>query len=164
METREADLILHVVDSADESRQEKIEAVNRVLHEVGAGDVPQLLVYNKIDLSGIAARIDIDDEDKPWRLWLSAVSGEGFELLHEVLRERFCEQSSSVNLVLKVDEGQIRAFLFENGCIESEEYRENGDIHLKLRLTPALLKRLCRRFDVAEDRFDIQSDALAGAA
>ncbi len=164
VETREADLILHVVDSADEARQDKIDAVNRVLHEVGAGETPQLLVYNKIDISGIKPRIDADDEGKAWRIWLSAISGSGFEHLFDVLRQQFCEQSSLYTLVLKAGEGQIRACMFENNCIEAENYQNNGDIHLKLRLTPALLKRLARRFDIAMDRFVILTDALAGAA
>jgi GTP-binding protein HflX len=164
VETREADLILHVVDSADDSRQEKIDAVNRVLREVGAGDIPQLLLYNKIDVTGMQPRVDTDDQGNAWRLWLSAISGAGFELLHEVLQQRFCEQSSVYNLVLKAGEGQIRAYLFENGSIESENYENNGDIHLKLRLTPAILRRLSRRFDISIDRFEILADALAGAA
>ena len=164
VETREADLILHVVDSADDNRQEKITAVNRILDEVGAGETPQLLVYNKIDLSGIEARIDVDEQDKPWRIWLSAMNRSGFDLLHEVLRQRFCEQTAVYNLVLQANEGQIRAYLFENGSIESEKYQNNGDIHLKLRLTPAFLKRLTRRFDIPADRFEILADALAGAA
>ena len=164
VETREADLVLHVVDSDDENRQDKIDAVNRVLIQVGAGETPQLMVYNKIDLSGIDARIDVDDQDKPWRVWLSAVTRDGFELLHDVLQQRFCEQTSVYNLILHADEGQIRAYLFENGSIESENYQNNGDMHLKLRLTPALLKRLSRRFEVSSDRFEIVTDALAGAA
>lgn len=164
VETREADLILHVVDSADDARQDKIDAVNRVLREVGAGDTPQLLVYNKIDISGIEPRIDVDDQGKAWRIWLSAFSGRGFEQLYEVLRQRFCEQTSLYNLVLQAGEGQIRAYLFENGSIEAENYENNGDIHLKLRLSPALLKRLTRRFGIAVDRFEILADALAGAA
>ena len=164
VETREADLILHVVDSDDENRQEKIDAVNRVLVEVGAGETPQLMVYNKIDLSGIDARIDVDDQDKPWRVWLSAVTRDGFELLQDVLRQRFCEQTSVYNLILHADEGQIRAYLFENGSIENEKYQNNGDMHLKLRLTPALLKRLTRKFEIPIDRFEILTDALAGAA
>ncbi len=164
VETREADLILHVVDSADDSRQEKIDAVNRVLHEVGAGDTPQLLLYNKIDLSGIQPRIDVDDQGNAWRIWLSAMSADGFELLHEVLRGRFCERSTCYNLLLKADEGQIRAYLFENGCIETEKYQDNGDIHLKMRLTPTFLKRLSRRYDISADRLEILTDALAGAA
>ena len=164
VETREADLILHVVDSADDSRQEKIDAVNRVLDEVGAGDTPQLMIYNKIDLSGMPARVDVDDNDQPWRIWLSAIDGEGFDLLLDTLQRRFCEQTSLYRLVLRADEGQIRAFLFENGAIESENYLDNGDIHLKLRLSPALLKRLIRRFDIPAERFAILADALAGAA
>jgi GTPase len=164
VETREADLILHVVDSADDAREEKIDAVNRVLHEVGAGDTPQVLVYNKIDVSGIDARIDVDDQGKAWRIWLSAINGSGFEQLYDVLRQRFCEQTSLYTLVLQAGEGQIRAYLFENGSIEAENFQNNGDIHLKLRLTPALLKRLTRKFDIASDRFVILADALAGAA
>jgi len=164
VETREADLILHVVDSADDARQDKIDAVNRVLHEVGAGETPQLLVYNKIDISGIEPRIDVDDQGKAWRIWLSAISGRGFEHLFDVLRQRFCEQSSLYTLVLQAGEGQIRAYLFENGAIEAENYQNSGDIHLKLRLTPALLERLIRRFDIAAERVVINADALAGAA
>ena len=89
VETREADLILHVVDCADDSRQEKIEAVNRVLSEIGASEVPQLMVYNKIDLPQFKPRIDEDEDKQPWRVWLSAQNGEGFEELLSVLRGRF---------------------------------------------------------------------------
>ena len=139
-------------------------SVGEVLRDIGAADNAQLLVYNKIDLSGIEARIDVDEQDKPWRIWLSAMNRSGFDLLHEVLRQRFCEQTAVYNLVLQANEGQIRAYLFENGSIESEKYQNNGDIHLKLRLTPAFLKRLTRRFDIPADRFEILADALAGAA
>jgi GTP-binding protein HflX len=115
-------------------------------------------------LSGIQPRVDVDDQGGAWRIWLSAISGDGFDLLHEVLRRRFCEQAAIYNLSLKANEGQIRAYLFENGSIEQEIYDNNGDIHLKLRLTPALLKRLGRRFGISADRFEMLSDALAGAA
>ena len=164
VETREANLILHVVDCADDSRQEKIEAVNKVLHEVGAGDVPQLLIYNKIDITGFDARVDLDDRQQAWRVWLSAITRSGFDGLIEVLRKRFCESSAAYNLVLRSSEGQIRAFLFSSGAIESENYQNNGDIHLKLRLTPALFKGLQRRFEISSDRLEILEDALAGAA
>ena len=164
VETREANLILHVVDCADDNRQEKIEAVNKVLHEVGAGEVPQLLVYNKIDVAGFDSRIDLDDQQHAWRIWLSAITGAGFEGLIEVLRDRFCEKSTLYNLVLQSNEGQIRAFLFESGAIETEKFENNGEICLKLRLTPSLFKGLQRRFEISADRFEILNDALAGAA
>ncbi len=164
VEMREADLILHVVDCSDDSRQEKIEAVNQVLHEVGAADVPQLLIYNKIDVCGFEARVDADDQGQTWRIWLAAINKSGFEGLIEVLRNRFCERTAVYRLVLKASEGQIRAFLFENGSIDAEIFENNGDIDLKLRLTPAFFKRLKRKFKISSDRFEILTDALAGAA
>jgi GTP-binding protein HflX len=164
VETREADLILHVVDSADDSRQEKIEAVNNVLHEVGASDVPQLLVYNKIDIPGFAPRADLDEQNNAWRVWLSAQTRAGFDHLSDALRSRFCEQTRVYRLILQAREGRIRAFLFESGSIESEIFVSNGDIDLKLRLSPALYKQLLRKFDVTTDRLEIVADALAGAA
>ncbi len=164
LETREADLILHVVDCSDDARREKIEAVDRVLHEVGAGEIPQLLIYNKIDLVDIAPRVDLDAEGNPWRIWLSAARRSGFDGLIEVLRERFCEPTAIYSLHLKAGEGQIRAFLFETGAIEAENFATNGDVDLKLRLSPALLKRLERRFEIPRERFEMLADSLAGAA
>jgi len=163
-ETREADLILHVVDASDDNRQDKIEAVNRVLLEVGAAEVPQLMVYNKIDLLGIAPRTDVDADDRAWRIWLSARNRGGFEELLGALRTRFCEQSAQYRLRLSAAEGQIRAFLFETGSIDSEDFENNGDISLKLRLTPAVLGELRRKFEFSTERLEIQADSLAGAA
>ncbi len=164
IETREADLILHVVDCADDSRQEKIEAVNQVLEEVGAADVPQLLVYNKIDLPQFKARIDHDEENKPWRVWLSAHSREGFDGLLSTLRGRFSEEKVKCRLKLQPNEGRIRAFLFDEGAIDDENYDNDGEITLNLSVSPALLKRLCRKFELSQDRFKMHTDTLAGAA
>ncbi len=164
LETREADLILHVVDCSDDDRLEKIDAVNRVLSEVGAADTPQLLVYNKIDVKDFAARVDLDENEHPWRIWLSAVNGSGFDGLIATLRDRFCERDAVYRLLLTAGEGQIRAYLFEVGAIETENYENNGDICLKLRLTPALLRRLTRRFEISLERFEMLADTLAGAA
>ena len=163
-ETREADLILHVVDASDDNRQEKIEAVDRVLQEVGAAEVPQLLVYNKIDLLGLAPRTDVDADDRPRRIWLSAREQSGFDELLDALRARFCEPDSQYLLRLSAAEGQIRAFLFASGAIESEHFENNGDMCLKLRLTPALLAHLQRKFEISAERLEMRADSLAGAA
>ena len=163
-ETREADLILHVVDASDETRREKIEAVDRVLLEVGADEVPQLLIYNKIDLMGEQPRVDKDADGNAERIWLSAHSGAGFDELLTALRARFCEQSSIYRLQLTAGEGQIRAYLFETGSIVAENFETNGDIGLKLRLTPAQTKRLQRKFGISPERLEVDSDSLAGAA
>ena len=164
VETREADLILHLVDASDDDRQDKIEAVDRVLEEVGAAEVPQLLVYNKIDLLGLEPRLDRDSDERPWRVWLSAAAHTGFDILAQVLCERFGERSAIYRLRLSAAEGQVRAWLFETGSIEAEDFENNGDISLKLRLTPALLTRLQRKFEISAERLEVQTDSLAGAA
>jgi GTP-binding protein HflX len=86
-ETAQADLLLHVVDSASADRDAQIEAVNRVLAEIGAADVPQILVWNKIDLTHAAAAVERGDCDKIRRVFLSARTGEGLGLLRSVLAE-----------------------------------------------------------------------------
>ncbi len=164
VETREADLILHIVDCADDSRREKIVAVDKVLQEVGAGEIPQLLIYNKIDLPEFKPRIDVDEQGQAWRVWLSARDRTGFDNLMKVLRNRFCDDTSVYRLVLQAKEGRIRAYLFEQGVIMDEEFDNNGDIHLKLRLSPTLLKKIYRKFQISQDRFKIQAVSLAGAA
>lgn len=164
VETREADLILHIIDCADENRHEKIAAVNQILVEVGAEHVPQLLVYNKIDLPQYQPRIDQDSENQPWRVWLSAQTGAGFDALMAVLKHQFNKKILHCWLSLKPHEGRIRAYLFREGVIDDEKYESNGDISLNLSITPALLRRLYRKFLLSQDRVVMQTDTLAGVA
>jgi GTP-binding protein HflX len=110
------------------------------------------------------SRVDLDEQEQAWRIWLSAKTHDGFEHLIEALRQRFCEQTAVYRLTLKANEGQIRAYLFETGAIDAENFENNGDIRLKLHLTPALSKRLTRKFGISSDRFEILADTLAGAA
>ncbi|NMG73300.1 ribosome rescue GTPase HflX [Aromatoleum diolicum] len=89
-ETATADLLLHVVDTASEDREAQIEAVNRVLTEIGAGDVPQIMVMNKIDLTRVEPAVQRDDYGKIVRVFLSARTGEGLGLLRDALAEVAC--------------------------------------------------------------------------
>ena len=86
-ETAQADLLLHVVDSASPNRERQVEEVNKVLAEIGAEPVPQILVYNKIDLTGAAPDVVRDEYGKIVALRLSARTGEGVELLKQALTE-----------------------------------------------------------------------------
>jgi GTP-binding protein HflX len=95
-ETAQADLLLHVVDSASPARDQQIEAVNAVLSEIGADGVPQIVVWNKIDQTGAAAGIERNDCGKISRVRLSARSGEGLDLIRQALAE--ISQESAVNL------------------------------------------------------------------
>ena len=86
-ETANADLLLHVVDSASEDRDSQIEAVNKVLTEIGAGDVPQIMVFNKIDLTLAPAAVKRDECGNIVRVFLSAGTGDGLGLLRDALAE-----------------------------------------------------------------------------
>ncbi len=87
-ETEAADLLIHVVDVDDENRIEHIDQVNDVLKEIGAEGIPQLLVYNKIDLlDDMPPRLERNEQNMPEKIWVSAVTGAGFSLLREALAE-----------------------------------------------------------------------------
>ncbi len=85
--TADADLLLHVVDSASPAREEQMDEVNKVLQEIGAERVPQILVWNKVDLTGVAPAVERDGYGRIARVKLSARTGEGIPLLREVLGE-----------------------------------------------------------------------------
>ena len=93
-ETRSAALLLHIVDAGSSEREQLLEHVNEVLHKIGADEVPQVIVCTKIDKTdGHQARIDRDEDGRIWRVWLSAQTGEGIDLLRQVLLENFPEES-----------------------------------------------------------------------
>ncbi|MGB9107440.1 MAG: GTPase HflX [Telluria sp.] len=86
-ETIHADLLLHVVDGSSPVRMEQIEQVNEVLREIGADHIPQILVWNKIDAAGLEPGVERDEYDKISRVFISAHSGAGLDLLREAIVE-----------------------------------------------------------------------------
>ncbi|NEX62625.1 GTPase HflX [Noviherbaspirillum sp. 17J57-3] len=86
-ETIHADLLLHVVDAASPVRMEQIEQVNGVLAEIGADHIPQILVWNKIDAAGLEPAVERDEYDKIQRVFISAQTGAGLDLLREAIAE-----------------------------------------------------------------------------
>ncbi len=86
-EAVQADLLLHVVDAGSNTRDAQIAAVNSVLAEIGADRIPQVLVYNKIDLNGAEPRFERDEYGKISGVWISAMTGSGLGLVKQVLEE-----------------------------------------------------------------------------
>lgn len=156
-EARDADLLLHVVDAADELRDERIGQVDAVLAEIGAGDIPQVLVFNKIDrIEGAAARRDPEVEGRE-RVWLSAKTGEGLELLRELLTDRFLDRRIAGELALGPAQGRLRARLHEVGAVKTESSDETG-WRLEIDLPRAVAERLA-----AEPGGDLLSGLLFAA-
>lgn len=86
-ETIHADLLLHVVDAASPARMEQIEQVNMVLKEIGADHIPQVLVWNKIDAAGLEPAVERDEYAKIRRVFISAQTGDGLDLLRQAIAE-----------------------------------------------------------------------------
>jgi GTP-binding protein HflX len=126
-ETKEADLQIHVIDAADERRKENMEQVYEVLKEIEADEVPQLLVYNKIDkLENVQPHIDRDEDGKPTCVWLSAMQGDGNELLMQALSERLAESTMRCKLNIPAIHGRFRGELYQQNFIISEQFSEEG--------------------------------------
>jgi GTP-binding protein HflX len=144
-ETLNADLLLHVIDGASAEREDNIYQVQDVLAEIGADHIPQLQVYNKIDLLQQSPRIDRNENGKPERVWLSAATGEGCELLLEAMAELVGEDMVNEELDLAPDQGRLRAALYRLGAVEAEEHGEDGMARLKVRLPRADWNRLMKK-------------------
>jgi len=135
-ETQDADLLLHVVDASSDERDDNMDQVNLVLDEIGAEDRPQLLVFNKIDLlDGMKPRIDRNEAGEPIRVWLSALTGKGLDLLNEAIAERVNKDMVQQTLALPAQAGKLHARLFESGSVNKDEAQETGGwlMHVSLR-------------------------------
>ena len=131
-ETIEADLILHVIDSNDEQRDYYREQVNNVIQELGAENVPQLEVMNKIDLTEQVAHYDDEHSGLPARVWLSAVTAEGIPELLEKLSEVFSKNVFKGLLRLHPALARLRAQLYEDNAIVTEKISEKGEYLLEV--------------------------------
>lgn len=161
VETREADLQIHVIDVADERREENIDQVNDVLHEIDADEVPQLLVYNKIDLvEELVPRIVRNDEGQPVSVWLSAQSGQGCELLLQAVSECLAEKMLKCRLRVPARFGALRGALYKLNCIHDEQYDDLGNCLLQIRLPMTDWNRLLKDNGTEIESF-IMTDSLS---
>lgn len=144
-ETRNADLLLHIIDAASEEREDNIHQVEDVLAEIDAADIPRLQVFNKIDLLEQVPRIERDAQGRPERVWLSAVTGEGCDLLLTAISELVGEDMVDEELNLTPDQGGLRAALYRLGAVRSENYDDKGHLHLHVRLPRADWNRLTKK-------------------
>lgn len=153
-ETRDADLLLHVVDCADEEMQDNIREVDSVLEQIDASQVPVLMVYNKIDkLEQAEGRIEFDDEGMPRAVWLSAQSGQGVECLLEALSLRLAGALVEHQLTLPPSAAKLRSRLYAMNGIVSEAFGEAGEYVVDIRLQKADWQRLIKQEGEQLERF-----------
>ncbi len=133
-ENRDARLLLHVVDCAVPAHIERIAQVNEVLEAIGADGLPVIHVYNKADILGLPPRIDRAETGMPQRVWVSAETGAGVELLLEAIAEFLFKERVRGLVRLDVGEARLRALLFETGKIWNETYLDDGGWELDVEL------------------------------
>jgi len=143
-EAREATLLLHVVDVSDPRRDEHIDEVNRVLAEIGAADLPQILVFNKIDRIDTPARVERDESGKVSHVWLSAARAEGLDGLLQSVAERLARVAHRATLRLPVSGGEMRARLYAANLVRAERIADDGAFEIDTELSEFELLKWAR--------------------
>ena len=158
-EVSEADILIHVIDVDQEHRQQRIDDVNQVIDVIGASNVTQIEVYNKIDkYVEKKQRIEISADSKKTRIWLSSRTGEGVNLLLETIIKHLGQFKKSRYINLPLSAGQLRAKLFDIGAVKQDNIDAVGGWIMEVELEEFKLHKLCR-----EANLDISNIALERA-
>ncbi|MEQ8232557.1 MAG: ribosome rescue GTPase HflX [Gammaproteobacteria bacterium] len=165
-ETRDADLLLHVIDAAEDEREQRIADVHEVLGRIGAGSVPTIEVCNKIDrIPGREPSVERDASGRVTRVWLSAVDGRGVHLLLAAIGEHLDRAKTRRWLRLQPAAGRLRAMLFEWGAVVDEQDLPDGGWLIELTLGDARWNALTADDDFARFASVVEADGtLAEAA
>ncbi|MDA7760422.1 GTPase HflX [bacterium] len=154
-EAAAANVLLHIIDASAEDRSTNVDRVNDVLKEIGAHELPTLLVYNKIDLMDEPVpRIDRDQDGKPVAVWLSALTGEGTELLLAAVAEYLPRKMIHTKLQLKPEQGAFRAALYNYKAVLNETYNEHGDVNLEIQLPESEFLRIIKQSGLKSEDLD----------
>ena len=149
-EVSNAHLLLHTVDVASHYREECITQVNNVLSEIDADGIPTIMVFNKIDLIDGQAKVKRNDRGLIDRVWLSAHSGEGIDLLLNAIKEHLSLLHTRCKISLPARNGRLRATLYQKSLIKSEVIDDDGSFCLELELSPADLGWLKKQDDISK--------------
>lgn len=158
-ETKEAALLLHVVDCSAEERGAHIEEVNEVLDRIGAGETPMIEVFNKIDLlDGIAPHVERGEEGRVNRVWVSAGTGDGLHLLLEAIAEHLNKTKVHKRIVLPPQAARLRAKLYSYGAVVDETPLNTGGWALEITLAAARWSTLVDKIAPELREFDAPDD------
>jgi GTP-binding protein HflX len=134
-ETLSASLVLQVIDASDPERDVHIETVESVLRDIGAAELPRLTVYNKADCVGLQPRVERDEVGRPDRVWVSAATGAGLDLLLEAVAERVGEGRIRTEARIPPRLQKLRSQLYALGAIASERFGDDGSSRVELDLS-----------------------------
>ena len=161
-EVANAQLLLHVVDCAAPERDLRIDEVNAVLKEIDSYDIPTIMVFNKIDLTDQTAKVLLQADGNNERVWVSAHTGEGLDLLLTAIQEQLSRDYKVYELVLPPQAAQLRAKLFSKELILLEKITEKGEFLLQLRLSPSdvgWLQKMHHEYELQAMSIDVSNVA-----
>jgi GTP-binding protein HflX len=159
-ETRESRLLLHVVDAADPAHGERIEQVEQVLNTIGAGHLPVIRVYNKTDILKIGPRTDRSETGMPARVWVSAETCSGIDLLLEAIEAYLHRDIVRGTVRLDVSQARLRAKIYERAGVRAERILDDGGWEIDVEMDRAGYLDLQR----SEDFQVVQLPVRAAAA
>ena len=133
-ETRESRLLLHVIDCSDPAHLERAANVEEVLTQIGADQLPLLQVYNKADILAVPPRVDRSESGSPTRVWLSAATGEGVDILLNVIADYLHLDVVCGTVILSVSQARLRAMLYERATVISERVLADGGWELDVEI------------------------------
>ncbi len=160
-ETVDADLILHVVDSADPAHRERIEDVEEVLAQIGINQRPVIQVYNKTDILAAPSRVDRAEDGTPGRVWLSAKSGQGVDSLLSVIADALYGDMVSGTVRLGVSQARLRALLYERATVVAERVMSDGSWELDVEIDQRGYQDLVQREDLHINSSGDDSESIA---
>ncbi len=160
-EVKEADLLIHIIDVDQEQRQQRIDEVNQVISMIGASHVAQIEVYNKIDIhSAQKRRIEISENNKITRIWLSSRTGEGVDLLLEAMNRYLNKHKRPHYINIPVSAGQLRAKLFDIGAVKQENIDDMGGWVMRVELEEYKLHKLCKEANLDMSNITVEGCSL----
>ena len=159
-EVQQADLLIHVVDASNPEYREQTERVNEVLSEIYADDVPQILVYNKIDLTADKPHRQASADGKTMKVWLSALTGEGIGLLLDAIGDYYQRHRRLRYLSLPATAGRLRASIYQHLDVLQESERDQGGWRMEISVDEAKVAWLQKQSDFKPDYLEPETPAV----
>ncbi len=155
-ETRDADLLLHVIDASDPHHEDRLRQVETVLEEIGASEVDCIRVYNKVDRLSEQRRRELEAPGNA-KIWVAAKTGLNLDALVETIGGRVLGPSVARQLELGPEESRIRAKLFDWHAVRREQAHEAGGWTIDVELPASRWRELCRAEGLSEDRLQLET-------
>jgi GTP-binding protein HflX len=163
-EIKDADLLLHVIDASEVERSQFMDEVEQVLTEIGANEVPQIKVYNKIDRMETEPHVDYDADGNPVAVWVSAMSGQGVDLLKQIVLSYLFGEFVRKNLRIEMKNARVRAKLHELNVVQEETTTQDGDWLISIEMTKSQFEKLIQQEKDCVEVLNDDTESLATRA